>query len=93
MSEIFAVEAFGVPLAELIRRGLAGAALPSVAPPEMPGEIRAKGTTAREAAELGRAIAAEQRHLRLGHAAWLTPWRAGAVSAGAGEQARLRLIE
>jgi hypothetical protein len=87
-----AVEASGVPLAELIRRGLAGAAPPAVTRPETPGEIRAKVTTSRAAAELARAIAAERRQLGLSHAARLTLRRAGAVSARRGEQARLRLI-
>jgi hypothetical protein len=56
-----AVEASGVPLAELIRRGLTGGAAPSVTRPETPGEVRAKVATAREAVELGRVTAAERR--------------------------------
>ena len=55
-----AVAESGVPLAELIRRGLAAVA-PSATRLETPGEIRAKVTRAREAAELGKAIAAERR--------------------------------
>ncbi len=49
-----AVRASGVPLAELIRRGLGNH-------PETPGEIGARVTTARKARELGQASARERR--------------------------------
>ncbi|MGH3304619.1 MAG: hypothetical protein ACRDOK_23660 [Streptosporangiaceae bacterium] len=49
-----AVTGSGIPLGELIRRGLG-------ARPETPGEIEAKVTTARQAREPGQAIARERR--------------------------------
>jgi hypothetical protein len=49
-----AVGASGVPLAELIRRGLG-------TQPETPGEIRAKAAKARQAHEPAAAITAERR--------------------------------
>jgi hypothetical protein len=52
-----------VPLAELICRGLTGAAPPCSVRRETPDEVAAKVATAREVAEPGTAVATEGRQV------------------------------